>query len=184
MTPRTTSPAITLEPRTAAHAEEVFAVLAEPALYEFIEEDPPVSVEALRQKFLRSESRRSPDGAEHWLNWVVRDASGRVAGYVQATIEASAETNIAYVFGSAFWGRGIASAAVEAMLRILVAEFKVTTLLVVAERRNARSIRLAERLGFTPAPPELRARREVSSGDVLLQRLIRPPPPGSPPRPP
>jgi [ribosomal protein S5]-alanine N-acetyltransferase len=178
------SPTVTLQPRTAAHAEELFAVLAEPGLYEFVEEDPPVSVEALRQKFLRSESRRSPDGTEHWLNWVVRDASGRVAGYVQATIEASAETNIAYVFGSAFWGRGIASTAVDAMLQILVTEFGVTTFLVVAERANARSVRLAERLGFTPAPPELSARRGVAPGDVLLQLLIRPPPPGSRRRPP
>lgn len=172
MTPLTMSPTVTLEPRTAAHAEALFAVLAEPRLYEFIDEDPPASVEALREKFQRSESGRSPDGSEQWLNWVVRDASGQVAGYVQATIEAGGETNIAYVFGSAFWGLGIASAAVEAMLRILATEFDVKTFYVVAERANARSARLAERLGFTPAPPELCARRGVAPGDKLLRRLM------------
>jgi RimJ/RimL family protein N-acetyltransferase len=177
------SPTVTLEPRTAAHAEELFAVLADPALYEFVEEDPPVSVEALRQRFLRSETRRSPDRLEQWLNWVVRDASGQVAGYVQATIEASAETNIAYVFGSAFWGRGIASTAVAAMLRILATEFDVKIFYVVAERANGRSIRLAERLGFSAAPPDVCMRRGVAPHDVMLQWL-RPPPPGSPPRPP
>ena len=40
-----------------AHAEELFAVLAEAALYEFIDEEPPQSVEALRQKLALSESR-------------------------------------------------------------------------------------------------------------------------------
>lgn len=33
-----------------AHAEELFPVLAEPALYEFIDEEPPESIDALRHK--------------------------------------------------------------------------------------------------------------------------------------
>ena len=36
---------LTLEPLTAAHAEEMFAVLSDPAIYEF-ENKPPASVAA------------------------------------------------------------------------------------------------------------------------------------------
>ena len=166
-------PIVTLEPRTAAHAEALFAVLAEPALYEFIEEDPPASIEVLRQRFARSESRRSPDGSQQWLNWVVRDEALNVAGQVQATVAADLQTHIAYVFGSAFWGRGIASAAVAQMLDIVAAEFGVTTFFVVAERNNGRSVRLAERLGFAEVSPEFAAQQRTAPHDVLLQKVLR-----------
>lgn len=166
-------PAITLEPRTAAHAEALFPVLAEPALYEFIEEDPPASIEALRQRFARSESRRSPDGSQQWLNWVVRDEALNVAGQVQATVAADLQTHIAYVFGSAFWGRGIASAAVAQMLDMVAAEFGVSIFFVVAERRNGRSVRLAERLGFVEVAPEFAAQQRTAAHDVLLQKVLR-----------
>ena len=166
-------PVVTLEPRTAAHAEEMFAVLAEPALYEFIEEDPPASIEALRQRFARSESRRSPDGSQRWLNWVVRDEALSVAGQVQATVAADLQTHIAYVFGSAFWGRGIAAAAVTQMLDIVAAEFGVSTFFVVAERNNGRSVRLAERLGFAEVAPEFAAQHCTAPHDVLLQKVVR-----------
>jgi hypothetical protein len=49
----------------------MFAVLCDPAIYEF-ENEPPPSVEWLRARFAKLESRRSPDGEEQWLNWVVR----------------------------------------------------------------------------------------------------------------
>jgi hypothetical protein len=35
---------LTLEPQTAAHAEEMFAVLSDPAIYEY-ENQPPPSLE-------------------------------------------------------------------------------------------------------------------------------------------
>lgn len=163
-----TPPVVTLEERRMAHAPALFAVLAEPALYAYIDEEPPQSVEALRDKLARSESRKSPDGQEHWLNWVVRDDAGAVCGYVQATVAANLDTHVAYMIGSAFWGRGIASAAVAQMLGIVAADFGVRRFFVVAERANARSIRLAQRLGFAQAPPELAAQRGVGAVDALM----------------
>ncbi len=161
----------TLKPRTAAHAEELFAVLSDPALYQFLDEEPPASVEALRQKLARSESRKSPDGSEHWLNWVVRDEFQQVVGYVQATIHANSDANVAYVIGTAHWGRGLAYRAVEQMLRIAVAEFGAKRFLLRSERENHRSVRLAERLRFVPASAELSASKGVIENEILLQRV-------------
>lgn len=155
-----------------AHAEELFPVLAEAAMYEFIDEEPPQSVAALRQKLARSESRKSPDGSEHWLNWVVRDESRTVAGYVQATVAANLETNVAYAIGSAFWGRGIASEAVAQMLDIVATDFGVKRFFVVVERGNGRSIRLAERLGFSEVSPRQAAQRGVVATDMLLLKVV------------
>lgn len=54
---------LALEPQVAAHADEMFVVLADPAIYEH-ENEPPASVEWLRERYRRLESRRSPDGRE------------------------------------------------------------------------------------------------------------------------
>jgi len=155
-----------------AHAQELFPVLAEAALYEFIDDEPPESVEALRQRLARSESRKSPDGSEHWLNWVVRDESRSIAGYVQATVAANLETNVAYAIGSAFWGRGIASEAVAQMLDMVATNLGVKRFFVVAERGNMRSIRLAERLGFSEVPLEVASHRGVVATDMLLLKVL------------
>jgi len=52
---------LTLEPQIAAHAEEMFVVLNDSAIYEY-ENEPPASLERLRERFARLETRRSPDG--------------------------------------------------------------------------------------------------------------------------
>jgi [ribosomal protein S5]-alanine N-acetyltransferase len=160
----------TMEERRVAHAAELYEVLRDPALYEFLEEVPPKSVEELAVKLARSEHRLSPDGKEHWLNWVVRVESGTIEGYVQAAVEASKEANLAYVFSRSFRGQGIATAAVHRMVEIVATEYKATTLFVVAETANTASIKLAQRLGVTLAPPEVMALRQGTKTDVVLWR--------------
>jgi RimJ/RimL family protein N-acetyltransferase len=105
----------TLEPQTAAHAEQMFAVLSDPAIYQH-ENEPPPSIEWLRTRFTKLESRHSPDGREQWFNWVIRLPTSELIGYVQATVRSNASAAIAYELSSAYWGRGLASGAVEAML--------------------------------------------------------------------
>ena len=106
------------------------------------------------------------------MNWVVRDQTGQAVGYVQATVEVNLETNVAYFIGSTHWGRGVAYEAVNQMLGLVAAEFGVKLFFVVAERENARSLRLAERLGFAPASSEQSARREISKTEILLEMVL------------
>ena len=138
---------VVLEPQTAAHAAEMFAVLSDPAIYEF-ENAPPESVAWLTERFARLESRVSPDGAEQWLNWVVRLPSGTLAGYVQATIDRDRTAHIAYELASKFWRRGIGSAAVSGMLEELAVSYGVRTCVATLKERNYRSLALLQSLGF------------------------------------
>src|SRR5512132_2186077 len=87
--------ALTLEPQVVRHAGEMFAVLNDPAIYEY-ENAPPASLAALQARYAALESRRSPDGAEDWLNWVVRLPGGAAIGYVQATVRSGGRAAIAY----------------------------------------------------------------------------------------
>jgi [ribosomal protein S5]-alanine N-acetyltransferase len=163
---------ITLEPRKMIHAQELFEVLVDPKLYEFIDEDPPASVEALRQKLSRSENRKSPDGTEHWLNWVVRDSAGAMAGYVQTTIAANGQANVAYSIGTQFWGKGIASNAVSQMIQMVAEQFFVTEFYILAERKNVKSVQLANRLGFVEVGPHAAKIRSILATDILLQKNL------------
>jgi ribosomal-protein-alanine N-acetyltransferase len=141
-----------LEPQRVDHAAEMFEVLSDPAIYEF-ENQPPESLAWLQNRFARLESRRSPDGAEHWLNWVVRLPTGELAGYVQATVVPPAAAFVAYELASRYWRRGIGSAAVRIVLEELQANYGVRLFAAVFKARNFRSRALLRSLGFSAVPP-------------------------------
>ena len=169
-----TAAGLTLEPQVAAHADAMFAVLSDPAIYEF-ENAPPRSLEWLRERFTRLQTRVSGDGAQLWLNWVIRIASGELIGYVQATVHPGRSAGIAYELASAYWGRGFARTAVTTMIDELVTRYGVRRLNAVAVRTNQRSLRLLERLGFALATPQQHAEHEVDPAEVLLSRTLTPP---------
>lgn len=144
------APPLVLEPQTAAHAREMFAVLCDPAIYEF-ENEPPSSEEALRKRYLDLESRRSGDRTQLWLNWVIRLPSGELAGYVQATVLPSREAFVAYELGSRHWRRGIGTTAVSAVLEELRTRYAVAKYVAVLKSANFRSLGLLHKLNFRPA---------------------------------
>jgi RimJ/RimL family protein N-acetyltransferase len=163
-----------LEPQTAQHAAEMFAVLSDPAIYEH-ENEPPASVEWLRERFSKLETRTSSDGREHWLNWVIRIPSSELIGYVQATVYPGGRANVAYVLSSAYWGRGHACRATGAMIAELVSHYGVCDVFAVLKESNVRSVRLLERLGFAPVPREQFDSQRVEPDELLFCRTgLRP----------
>lgn len=153
LTRRLETPRLVLEPQTAAHAVEMYAVLTDPAIYEF-ENEPPASVDALLERYRKLESGCSPDGTQLWLNWVVRLRSdGNAIGYVQATVLADAKALIAYEFGSAWWGRGLAHEATVSAIAELRGRYGVKAVGAVLKQVNHRSRMLLARLGMRLAGP-------------------------------
>jgi [ribosomal protein S5]-alanine N-acetyltransferase len=163
---------LALEPQVAAHADAMFLVLGDPAIYEY-ENEPPSSLEWLRARFARLESRRAPGGDEQWLNWVIRLPASELVGYVQATIHPGGRAAIAYVLASRHWGRGLATQAVQAMIRELGDRHGVVELSAVLKRRNVRSLRLLERLGFAHADPATRDAAGAEEDELLMVRPLR-----------
>ncbi|MFJ2766441.1 GNAT family N-acetyltransferase [Streptomyces sp. NPDC087300] len=104
-----------LVPLRVEHADEMAAVLADPALHTFIG-GAPDGVTALRGRYERMLAG-SPDPAVAWLNWVVRLRTGQLpclVGTVQATItpgvgEDGPTAEVAWVIGTPWQGRGFAS---------------------------------------------------------------------------
>lgn len=131
----------------------MFTVLSDPAIYEF-ENAPPESEAWLRQRFERLERRASTDGREQWLNWVIRLPEGRLAGYVQATVQEDHTALVAYELHSRYWRQGLGTRAVQAMLRELREAYGVHMCIAVLKARNYRSEGLLRKLGFAPAAAE------------------------------
>ena len=163
---------LTLEPVVAAHAAQMFVVLSDPAIYEY-ENEPPQSLEGLRETYAEREARWSPNRQEQWLNWVIRLPTSQLIGYVQATIYPSGRAAIAYELSSAYWGRGLARQAVQAMISELVENYQVRALSAVLKRANLRSLRLLQRLGFTLASGEEHAAAQVERDEFLMRRKIQ-----------
>lgn len=166
-----TTPSIVLEPLTVAHAPAMFDVLADAEIYRYLDYAPPPSVEHLREVYQRLEARRSPDGAELWLNWAICLPQHPPLGYVQATVLASGRSAfIAYVLASRHWGRGYAQAATQAMLGHLTTSYGVQRFLATVEADNERSIRLLGQLAFRPASPHEAADARLAPTERLYVR--------------
>ena len=163
-----------LEPLCQRHAPDLFEQLADPSIYAFIGERAPSSLEALASRYAMLETRRSPDGTQHWLNWAICLADTGPVGYVQATVFADRSADVAYVLAPRYWGRGLAGCASAAMLAELEGAWGVKRFFASADRANARSLRLLEKLGFDATDPQTHGRRELAPNDVLLVKDASP----------
>lgn len=144
-------------------------MLGDPALHRFTGGEPAAARE-LEARFTRWEARVSPDGLEQWLNWTVRLKDARTAaGYVQATIDAHRRAAIAYVVGTGFQRRGIASEAVTALVSWLRAERRAA----VVEAHIAPGHEASERVS---AAAGLRATSEADADGERIWRLTYPVP--------
>jgi [ribosomal protein S5]-alanine N-acetyltransferase len=138
-----------LEPLVAGHAAAMFPLLGDPSLYTWIDHGPPASVERLHEVYRQLEGRHSPDGQEHWLNWVLQaDGLQGPLGFVQASVLPDGRSWVAYLLGRAFWGQGHAADAMATLLQHLFTGLAVGQAMAMVEQDNARSVALLQRLGF------------------------------------
>jgi [ribosomal protein S5]-alanine N-acetyltransferase len=162
---------VTLEPFNRSVARELFAALQDPPIYEHIDDAPPDDFVQYETRCALLENTYAPNGVDRWLNWAVR-VDGAVAGYVQATVYAADRAaEIAFVFNSAFWGRGITAQATGRMLDVLAREHDVTTLWVTIQTSNQRSLALANRLGFGAVDAATYPYDNFSAGDCVMRRI-------------
>ncbi|MFJ8104380.1 GNAT family N-acetyltransferase [Streptomyces sp. NPDC096132] len=108
-----TTARLTLLPLRVEHAQEMAAVLSDPALHAFIG-GAPSSARALRERYERLVAG-SPDPAVSWHNWVVREGA-HLTGTVQATVTDDTHAEIAWVIGTPWQGRRLASEAAQGLV--------------------------------------------------------------------
>jgi RimJ/RimL family protein N-acetyltransferase len=138
-----------LVPLAERFAGEMYDGLQSPDLYQYVGDAAPPSREWLCERYRRLETGGSPDSAELWLNWLLREKiTRRWMGYVQATVTGRS-ASVAYLLFVKAWGAGYAHEAVGRMLLSLKSNYGVREFTATVHVGNLRSIRLLERLGFT-----------------------------------
>ncbi|MBC2907814.1 GNAT family N-acetyltransferase [Streptomyces cupreus] len=148
MTEPLRTPRLDLVPLRVEHAGEMAAVLSDPALHTFIG-GSPATPEALRARYERLVAG-SPDPEVSWCNWVLRlRAEGCLVGTVQATV-AAGDAEIAWVVGTPWQGRGLASEAARALVERLAGEAGMTTITAHIHPAHAASAGVARAVGLAP----------------------------------
>ncbi|MGW0332119.1 GNAT family N-acetyltransferase [Streptomyces sp. NPDC003011] len=149
------TPRLDLLPLRAEHAEEMAAVLSDPALHAFTG-GTPHSPAALRDRYERLVAG-SPDPAVSWCNWVLRPrAQACLVGTVQATVtraDAGHLAEIAWVVATPWQGRGFASEAARALVGWL-GRGSVRTVVAHIHPGHLASAAVARAAGLAPTEDE------------------------------
>lgn len=151
---------VVLAPLRATDAGELAGLLDEPQLREWLR---ATDVAGLRDRFAGWESRTAPDGAELWLNWIVRARDdGRALGWLQATVRED-RASVAYALLAAERGKGVASESLRALADWLRRRLAVTAVTAEIDDANVASGRVAAAAGFE--------RTDRRSGDEAVWQL-------------
>jgi RimJ/RimL family protein N-acetyltransferase len=141
-----------LLPLRVEHAEEMAAVLADPALHTFTG-GAPARPDALRTRYERLVTG-SPDPGAIWCNWVLRlRAQACPVGTVQATITGEV-AEIAWVVGTPWQGRGFAGEAARELVGALSEQPGIRTVVAHIHPDHHASAAVAASAGLTPTEQE------------------------------
>lgn len=152
---------MSLVPLCAADARDLAGLLEEPNLRGWLRSE---DVRDLRERFEGWEVRRSPDGSEEWLNWVVRATDGgRALGWVQATV-GEGPVLVAYATLPNERGHGIATAALEALMAELRGRLSDVVFEAHIHPDNVGSERVAAAAGFSVTDRTADGERVWSAG--------------------
>ncbi|MEO3869979.1 GNAT family N-acetyltransferase [Nonomuraea sp. B12E4] len=156
-----------LRPLQVEHADEMVSVLGDPALHTFIG-GAPADLDGLRARYTRLVAG-SPDPAVSWFNWVIelRDQAC-LAGTVQATLSPSPPgvvAEIAWVVGTPWQGRGIATEAAAGLVAWLGEQQYVHTVIAHIHPDHRASAAVATAAGLAPTG-------ESHDGEIRWRRTI------------
>lgn len=116
-------------------------------------------------------SREATEFAQHWAK-LLADSSllkktivvdGQVVGHIGSWLS-DGKREIGYWIDRAFWGRGIATEALSAFLRLE----PTRPLYAGVARHNTASLRVLQKCGFTPLAPDDAASNDADATHVIL----------------
>jgi ribosomal-protein-alanine N-acetyltransferase len=165
---------LTLEPLTPAHAALMFDGFADRGLYQWIDADPPASIDDLRLRFERIANPYAP-GGELWLNWAARRTSdGLYLGLVEATIRPDRVVFLAYYVFTAYARQGYAREACAAVIDHLWRAYDAAEIRADMDYRNVPSRCLVEALGFARRARHIASTLRGAASIEYRYRLKRP----------
>jgi RimJ/RimL family protein N-acetyltransferase len=161
-----TTPRLRLDGLQPDDADAMMPVLDDERLHEFTGGEP-LDLGQLRTRYARLAVGRSSDGAELWLNWIVRLLPlCEPIGTMQATVAADGtRADIAWIVGVSWQGRGFASEAANGVVDWL-AQQGVPRVRALIHPDHQASAAVAVRAGLAPS-------EEIVDGEIVWVRDLR-----------
>jgi len=160
----------TFEPLREQHAEQLFESFQDDAIYQFIPQRAPESLEEMTRSVRQLAICEPDEDIANAYNWVIRDNLTSVCvGTLQATIFRDGLLWIGYMLAQDYWGRGIATLAVSWVVASLRVQHPSLPIHAAVDTRNRASIRVLEKTGFTLLRRETAEIRGVATEDYIYQ---------------
>jgi RimJ/RimL family protein N-acetyltransferase len=138
-------------------------------VYEHIEPALPSHAE-FRRRLERALAGPGPGRpGEQWLNFLVRDASGAMVGRLEATVHHGL-AEVAFLFGPAHWGRGLATAGLRWLHDELARRAGITDCWATTVPANPRCQRLLQRCGYQTAALPAHPLYSYDPGDLVFHK--------------
>ena len=167
------APVLQFELLDENHADELYPEFGEAESFRYTAGRMPASAAALRTEFAGLREGPPPGSTETWLNWVIREsATAKLVGALQATIVSDGALWIGYRIIRSATRRGIATAAVQWLLRELASRYPGRTAWAAVDTRNAPSLRVMEKCGFTFLRTEPAEIRGEPTFDHIFQYIL------------
>jgi RimJ/RimL family protein N-acetyltransferase len=142
------TPRLQLVPLSLDELNDLYPVLGDDRIYAGTGERPPTE-EELIERLHSWRARRSVDGSQVFLTWVIRLVpAGEPLGYCRAAISDDASAEISCLVSPDYCGRGIATEAVDGMIRALRGPLGVGELRARVRADNAPGQALARHAGM------------------------------------
>ncbi|HSB61274.1 MAG TPA: GNAT family N-acetyltransferase [Vicinamibacteria bacterium] len=169
--PRLETARLVLRPLSDGDEEALFSQWNDHEVRRWLFDGEPVSREAVRAQIARSRTSFARDGFG-LFTLAPRERPARLVGFAGLRrLGGEGEVELLYALLPAEWGRGLATEAAAAVLRVAFEQAGLAEVLAGADRENAASFRVMARLGMTFA-------RDVSIDGRPLRyyRIARPEP--------
>jgi ribosomal-protein-alanine N-acetyltransferase len=137
-----------LKPLGEADAGDLFVHFADLRVVEFMDIEPLTEIEQACQIIAWAVTQRAVGAG---IRWAVRERAGAfvgTCGFNRIDVERGRRGEIAYDLGCAWWGRGVMSAILPAIVDFGFGRLALHRLEAMVTPGNARSSRLLQRHGF------------------------------------
>ena len=148
--PSLTTPDLVLRAFIAADAADLFAVYQTGVLQYFPNPNPP-ALEKLERFIAIQQAHWQKHGYGNWAVTEKADPLSRVIGWVglQFLPELN-ETEVGYLLGRAYWGKGYATQAARASLEFGFNHSRLPHIIALVAPENTASLRVAAKCGLAP----------------------------------
>lgn len=161
-----TTARLTLRPLTSADVTTAHALWTDPEVRRYLWNDDIVTLDRVREVL---EAGTRDFAARRYGLWGVHDtATGAFIGFAGCREWPAGGPELMYGLAPAWWGRGLATEAADAVLAHLFQTLGYPCVMCATDPPNVASVRVMERLGMA-----FHERCEMHGFDTLVYRLSR-----------